>query len=151
MREVCDRYGVLLVFDEVLCGMGRTGRWHAWQAEMVVPDVQVVGKGLAGGYAEISAMILGYEIADAFENGSGNGAFNHGHTFQNYPRACVSALRTMMIIDEDNLLGNIQEKGDLLRRKLRDGLSSHPNVGDIRGVCGFQGVRTNILYQHHSG
>jgi adenosylmethionine-8-amino-7-oxononanoate aminotransferase len=151
MKEVCAKYGVLLMFDEVMCGIGRTGNWHAWQEEDVVPDIQLVGKGLAGGYAEISGMLIGHKIAKALFSGPGDGLFNHGHTFQNFPKACAAALRNLEIIDEDNLLENIQEMGELLRLKLVEGLQSHPHVGNIRGTCGFRGVSIMVTCHHDSG
>ncbi|KAF2827987.1 aminotransferase, class III [Ophiobolus disseminans] len=131
MREVCDKYDILLIFDEIMCGLGRTGYMHAWQKSGVVPDIQLIGKGLAGGFAEISGMLVGHKVAKAFK-GSGE-AFAHGHTFQNHPLACAMALATLKIIDEDRLLENVRQKGPILARKLRERLGSHPYVGDIRG------------------
>jgi adenosylmethionine-8-amino-7-oxononanoate aminotransferase len=140
MREVCDRYGVLLIFDEVMCGMGRTGYTHAWQKEGVAPDIQTTGKGLAGGFEQISAMLVSPKISDAFEFGPGSGAFSHGHTFQNFPAACAAGLEVQKIIQEENLLQNVKEKGARLSKLLRKRLANHPNVGDIRGVGLFWGV-----------
>ncbi|KAH7389912.1 pyridoxal phosphate-dependent transferase [Pyrenochaeta sp. MPI-SDFR-AT-0127] len=140
MREVCDKHGIILVFDEVMCGMGRTGKLHAWQHEGVVPDVQLIGKGLAGGFQAISGMLVGAKIVDAFENGSANGAFNHGHTFQNFPLACAAALAVQKIIQDDHLLDNVKAKGQSLEKKLRKRLGGHRNVGDIRGKGLFWGI-----------
>lgn len=140
MREVCDRYGVLLIFDEVMCGMGRTGYMHAWQKDGVAPDIQTTGKGLAGGFQQISAMLVSPKISDAFEFGPGSGAFSHGHTFQNYPLACAAGLEVQKIIQEENLLHNVKDKGTRLSKSLRKRLANHPNVGDIRGVGLFWGV-----------
>ncbi|KAH6644540.1 omega-amino acid-pyruvate aminotransferase [Boeremia exigua] len=140
MREVCDRYGVLLIFDEVMCGMGRTGITHAWQKEGVAPDIQTTGKGLAGGFQQISAMLINSKVSDAFEFGPGSGAFSHGHTFQNYPLACAAGLEVQKIIQEENLLQNVKEKGARLSKLLKKRLGRHPNVADIRGAGLFWGI-----------
>ncbi|EAT90232.2 hypothetical protein HBI56_046540 [Parastagonospora nodorum] len=140
MKSVCVKYGVLLILDEVMCGLGRTGYHHAWQEENVVPDIQMVGKGLAGGYAMISAVLFGHDIVNAFRYGPGNGAFAHGHTFQNFPRACAAGLKVQQIIEDGNLIGNVRKMGALLRNKLEQGLKYHPFVGDIRGQGLFLGI-----------
>jgi adenosylmethionine-8-amino-7-oxononanoate aminotransferase len=140
MKRICHKYGVLLILDEVMCGMGRTGFLHAWQEENVVPDVQIVGKGLAGGYANISAVLFGHKLVNAFEHGPGNGAFAHGHTFQNFPLACATGLAVQKIVRDEGLVANVREKGALLRQKLEMRLSSHRYVGNIRGKGHFQGV-----------
>ncbi|KAF3050063.1 hypothetical protein E8E11_009176 [Didymella keratinophila] len=140
MRDVCDRYGVLLIFDEVMCGMGRTGYLHAWQKDNVAPDIQTVGKGLAGGFQQLSAMLVSPKITDAFEHGPGSGAFSHGHTFQNYPLACAAGLEVQKIIQEENLLQNVRTKGNRLSKLLKKRLGDHPNVGDIRGAGLFWGI-----------
>jgi adenosylmethionine-8-amino-7-oxononanoate aminotransferase len=141
MREVCDDYGVLLIMDEVMCGMGRTGYLHAWQKENVVPDIQLVGKGLAGGFQPLSAMLIRKNIADAFQNGPGSGAFIHGHTFQNFTWACAAGLEVQKIIEKENLIQNVRVQGRALSGKLRERLGNHQNVGDIRGEGLFWGVR----------
>jgi adenosylmethionine-8-amino-7-oxononanoate aminotransferase len=136
MKSVCKKYGVLFILDEVMSGMGRTGYMHAWQDEDVVPDIQLVGKGLAGGYAAISAMLVGPVITDAL----GEAAFAHGHTFQNFPAACAAGLAVQQIVRDDNLLENVRDKGDKLMKKLMTRLSDHPNVFDIRGKGLFLGI-----------
>ncbi|KAF1914643.1 pyridoxal phosphate-dependent transferase [Ampelomyces quisqualis] len=133
MREVCDDYGVLLIFDEIMCGMGRTGYLHAWQEENVVPDIQVVGKGLAGGFEAVSAMMIGHKVINAFRNGSSNGAFAHGQTFQNSPKGAAAALETQRIVVDEKLLENVRDKGPRLQQKIRERLGHHRYVGDIRG------------------
>lgn len=140
MRTVCDRYDVLLIFDEVMCGMGRTGYLHAWQKDNVAPDIQTVGKGLAGGFQQLSAMLVSPKITDAFEHGPGSGAFSHGHTFQNYPLACAAGLEVQKIIQEENLLQNVRTKGTRLSKLLKKRLGDHPNVGNIRGAGLFWGI-----------
>jgi adenosylmethionine-8-amino-7-oxononanoate aminotransferase len=139
MRNVCDKYGILLIFDEVMCGMGRIGHLHAWQKWGVVPDIQLVGKGLAAGFAEISGMLVNHKVANAFKHSKE--VFAHGHTFQNFPLACAAALATQKIIKTDDLLANVQRKGLLLGKKLNERLGTHRYVGDIRGEGLFWGVR----------
>lgn len=141
MKSVCRRHGVLFILDEIMCGMGRTGSLHAWKAENVVPDIQVIGKGLAGGYADISGLLCSSEIFDAF--GQGKTAFNHGHTFQNSPRNCAAALAVQKVIREEGLLQNAREMGDLLSQKLKTRLLPHRYIGDIRGKGLFWGVRVS--------
>jgi adenosylmethionine-8-amino-7-oxononanoate aminotransferase len=136
IKRVCRKYGVLLILDEVMCGMGRTGKLHAWQEEGVAPDIQLLGKGLAGGYAPLSAMLVGPLISDAF----GENAFAHGHTFQNFPAACAAGHAVQKIIRDDNLLANVKDKGEKLRKKLMARLGEHPHVGNLRGPGLFQGV-----------
>ena len=144
---------MLLILDEVMCGMGRTGFMHAWQGDMharpgedVVPDILLVGKGLAGGYAAISAMLLSPEITDAIESGPG---FNHGHTFQNSAQGCVAGLTVMDIIEMDNLLENVRAKGKVLRKQLNKRLGGHRYVGNIRGRGLFIGVSVQWLSAGH--
>lgn len=138
VRKVCDRHGVLLIFDEVMCGMGRTGYLHAWQKWGVAPDIQLIGKGLAGGAAEISGMLVGEKVAKAFAR-TGD-AFAHGHTFRNFPLNCAVALATQEIVRDESLLQNVREKGPILERKLQLRLGHHRYVGDIRGMGSFWAV-----------
>lgn len=142
MKDVCTKHGVLIIFDEVMCGMGRTGFLHAWQAENVVPDIQIVGKGLAGGYAQISAMLISKHLSEALE--ASKSAFNHGHTFQNSPIPCAAALAVQEFIRDRELVSNIAYKGTMLREKLEQTIGGHRYVGNIRGVPGFIGVRFRI-------
>lgn len=139
VKDVCVRHGVHLIFDEVMCGMGRTGYLHAWQMENVVPDIQIVGKGLAGGYAQISALLISKPLTDILESND-KSAFNHGHTFQNNPQACAAALAVMKYIGDNNLISNISQRGIMLRHRLVRALASHRYVGDIRGTAGFIGI-----------
>ncbi|KUI64755.1 hypothetical protein VM1G_00418 [Cytospora mali] len=138
MRSICDRYGALLILDEVMCGMGRTGSLHAWQQEGVVPDIQCIGKGLAGGYQPCSAILVSRRIAD--EMARAGATFTHGHTFQNHAVVSAAALAVQRIIQRDNLLENVGEQGRHLGALLRQRLGSHPHVGDIRGRGLFWGV-----------
>ncbi|KAH6693670.1 aminotransferase class-III [Plectosphaerella plurivora] len=131
MKAVCDKYGALLILDEVMSGMGRCGSLHAWEQEGVIPDIQTIAKGLGGGYAPISGMLINHRVADALEQGSG--AFSHGHTYQGYPVSCAAALEVQRIIREENLVENVKETGELLGNLLHKHLDGHPNVGDVRG------------------
>ena len=131
IKAVCDRYGALLIFDEIMCGMGRTGTLHAWEPEGVVPDIQAVGKVLGSGYAPISALLVGHRVFAALKQGSGY--FAHGQTYQSLPPSCAAALQVQRIIQEENLLANVVEMGNYLECLLRQRLSHHPYVGDIRG------------------
>jgi hypothetical protein len=131
IREICDRHGVLLILDEVMCGMGRTGTLFAYEQEGVVPDMVVVAKGLGGGYQPIGAVLVSAKIFDAISGGSG--FFQHGHTYLGHPIACAAALAVQRTVQKENLLVNVQRQGVALRRALDERLEHHPNVGDIRG------------------
>ena len=131
MKEVCDRHGALLIFDEVMCGMGRTGTLHAWEQEDVVPDIQAVGKGLGAGYGTISALLIHDRVIAGLKAGSGS--FQHGQTYQCHPLCCVAALEVQRIIQEQDLIKNARTMGDYLGSLLQDRFKSHPNVGDVRG------------------
>jgi adenosylmethionine-8-amino-7-oxononanoate aminotransferase len=131
VRRICDRHGALLILDEVMCGMGRTGTTHAWEQEGVTPDLQTIGKGLGGGYQPIAGLLLAERIVSALSAGSGS--FVHGHTYQAHPVACVAALEVQRIIREQDLLANVRAMGRLLEVRLRERFAAHPRVGDIRG------------------
>jgi len=131
VRAVCDRHGALLVLDEVMCGMGRTGTTHAWEQEGVAPDIQVVGKGLGGGYQPIAGILVAGRIVAAIRGGSGG--FMHGHTYQAHPVACAGALEVQRIIREDALVANVRRMGGRLEQALTERLGNHPHIGDIRG------------------
>ena len=131
IRSICDRYGVLLILDEVMCGMGRTGTLHACEQEGVAPDLMALAKGLGGGYQPIGAVMLSNRIAQAFANGSG--AFQHGHTCMGHPMAAAAALAVQDVIRRDRLLANVVKMGARLERRLNERFAQHPFVGDIRG------------------
>jgi len=138
IREICDRYGVLLIFDEVMCGMGRTGTLFACEQEGVTPDILVIAKGLAAGYQPIGAVLAREEIYQAFLEGSGK--FLHGHTFMGHPIACAAGNAVLEVIEQENLLQNVRERGRQLKLVLRQRLCDHPFVGDIRGRGLFVGL-----------
>lgn len=145
MKSICTKYGALFILDEVMCGMGRSGSLHAWQAENrdeqghdCVPDIQTIGKGLGGGYQPVAAVLIGQKIVKALKEGSG--AFLHGQTYQAFPVACAAALTVQQIIKRDNLLENVRVQGAYLAYLLHKKLDSHPHVGDIRGMGLFWGI-----------
>jgi adenosylmethionine-8-amino-7-oxononanoate aminotransferase len=131
VRSICDRHGALLILDEVMCGMGRTGSMHAWQQEAITPDIQVIAKGLGGGYQPIGGILINDRIVRALANGSGG--FLHGQTYQAHPVACAAALEVQRIIREDDLIANVRVMGQRLETALTDRFGNHRHVGDIRG------------------
>jgi adenosylmethionine-8-amino-7-oxononanoate aminotransferase len=131
IREICDTHGVLLILDEVMCGMGRTGTRFAFEQEGIVPDMVALAKGLSAGYAPFGALLLADKIHRAIENGSK--AVMHGHTFMGHALGCTAALAAQRYIDDNNLLEAVRERGAYLERKLKERFGQHPNVGDIRG------------------
>ncbi|MGA7327516.1 MAG: aspartate aminotransferase family protein [Rhodomicrobium sp.] len=131
IRSICDRYGVLLILDEVMCGMGRTGTLHACEQERIAPDLLIIAKGLGAGYQPIGAVLLARRIFEAFSKGSG--FFQHGHTYMGHPMAAAAALAVQEIISRDSLLENVQEMGSRLGRRLKERFGDHRQVGDIRG------------------
>jgi adenosylmethionine-8-amino-7-oxononanoate aminotransferase len=139
MKAICEKYGALFILDEVMSGMGRCGTLHAWEDEGVVPDLQTIGKGLGGGYAPVSGLLIGEKIVQAMDKGTG--VFRHGQTYQGHPVACAAALAVQKIIKEENLLENVRAMGTYLEKQLRARLEAHPNVGNIRGKGLFWGVR----------
>ncbi|MDO5643286.1 MAG: aspartate aminotransferase family protein [Paracoccus sp. (in: a-proteobacteria)] len=138
IREVCDRYGVLLILDEVMCGMGRTGSIFAQAQEGVSADITTIAKGLGGGYQPVGAVLLSGHIHDAFANGSG--LFQHGHTYIGHPVAAAAADKVVEIIARPGLMDHVTAMGARLQAGLEDTLSDHPNIGDIRGRGLFRGI-----------
>jgi adenosylmethionine-8-amino-7-oxononanoate aminotransferase len=138
VRELCTRHGVLLILDEVMCGMGRCGTLHACEQEGVVPDLLAIAKGLGGGYQPIGAVLAQRRIVEAFARGSG--LFQHGHTYLGHPVACAAALAVQRVIHRDGLLAQVQRLGLGLRERLRAAFGRHPQVGDIRGRGLFQAI-----------
>jgi len=138
VRDICDRHGALLILDEVMCGMGRTGTRHAWEQEGIAPDIQAIAKGLGGGYQPIGAMLASGAIIDTIRQGSG--AFQHGHTYLAHPMACAAALGVQQVISEERLLDNVKVLGAHLERRLTERFGNHRHVGDIRGRGLFQAI-----------
>ena len=138
IRELLDRHGILLILDEVMCGMGRTGTLYACEQEGVVPDIVTIAKGLGAGYQPIGAMIVHRCVVEAVRRGSG--FFQHGHTYMGHPTACAAALAVQEVIAEDDLLARVRRMGELLAQRLADRFGQHPHVGDIRGRGLFRGL-----------
>lgn len=138
VREICDQYGVLLIFDEVMCGMGRTGTLYACEQEGVTPDILICAKGLGAGYQPIGAALATEKVYGAIRDGSG--AFQHGHTYMGHPVACAAALAVQTVIEEEGLLANVRAMGDRLNGALQERFGNHHHVGDIRGRGLFQAI-----------
>lgn len=138
IREICDRHGVLLILDEVMCGMGRTGSLFACEQEGVVPDLLCMAKGLGAGYQPVGAVMLSDAIYAAIRDGSG--AFQHGHTYMGHPMACAAALAVQRVIEEEDLVARVRQMGAVLSDRLTERLGNHRHVGDIRGRGLFMGI-----------
>lgn len=138
IRAICDKYDVLLILDEVMCGMGRTGHLFACDHDGVKPDMIAIAKGLGAGYQPIGALLVSDRIFNALDAGSG--FFQHGHTYLGHPTACAGALAVMHEIEEQNLLPAVHQRGEALRASLTDRFGAHPHVGDIRGRGLFMGL-----------
>ena len=138
IREICSKYGVLMILDEVMCGMGRTGTLFACEQDGVSPDIICIAKGLGAGYQPIGATLVSQEVYRAFSEGSG--AFQHGHTYMGHPMACAAALAVQRKVRDAGLLDNVRRMGAALVDELHDRLGNHPHVGDIRGRGLFLGI-----------
>lgn len=138
IRAICDKYGVLLILDEVMCGMGRTGSLYACEQDGVVPDLLTIAKGLGGGYQPVGATLLSDRIYQAFSQGTG--FFQHGHTYMGHPMAAAAALAVQKVIARDKLLDNVQVMGAHLHDRLQAAFGQHAHVGDIRGRGLFQAI-----------
>lgn len=138
MREICSRHGILLIADEVMCGMGRTGALFASAQEGIEPDLICIAKGLGAGYQPIGATLVSEDIISTLRNGSG--FFQHGHTYIGHATACAAALAVQQRIESDHLLDNVSLMGEKLQQALILALGDHPHVGDIRGRGLFRGI-----------
>jgi len=138
IREICDRRGVLLIFDEVMCGMGRTGSLFACEQEGVAPDLLTIAKGLGAGYQPIGALLASEKIYRAIREGSG--FFQHGHTYMGHPVACAAALAVQRAIRDEGLLARVREIGEMFERALIGRFGNHHHVGDIRGRGLFRAI-----------
>lgn len=137
LRALCDRYGCLLIMDEVLSGMGRTGEWFAYQHFGVVPDILALAKGLGSGYYPIAAMMARQELVDVV---SGSGGFMHGHTYAGNPLACATGLAVINVMETEGLVSNALEQGTYLRLKLDQLADKYDCIGNVRGIGLLQGV-----------
>ena len=138
IREICDRYGVLLILDEVMCGMGRVGQLFACDADGVTPDILCIAKGLGAGYQPIGAMLCTNRIYQAISDGSG--FFQHGHTYLGHPVACATSLAVVKAMLGRGLIPRVKQQGDALQQALIDQFGQHPHIGDIRGKGLFRGM-----------
>ncbi|WP_431822889.1 aspartate aminotransferase family protein [Burkholderia sp. F1] len=138
IRSVCDKYGVLLILDEIMSGMGRTGYLFACEEDGVAPDLLTIAKGLGAGYQPIGATLVSDEIYRTIVGGSG--FFQHGHTYIGHATACAAALEVQRVIAEERLLDNVKARGEQLRALLRERYAQHPHIGDVRGRGLFVGV-----------
>ncbi len=138
IREICDRYGVLLVLDEVMCGMGRCGTLFASEAEGIAPDMVCIAKGLGAGIQPIGATLVSAKIYSAIEQGSG--FFQHGHTYLGHAAACAAGVAVLKEMERNSLLANVNAMGAKLKSALEARFGQHPNVGDVRGRGLFLGI-----------
>ena len=138
VRDICDSHGLLLIFDEVMCGMGRTGSMYACQFDGVSPDLLVMAKGLGAGYQPIGAMLVSRDIYSTIAEGSG--FFQHGHTYMGHAAACAAGVAVQQVIRDEGLLARVDEQGEKLTQALTERFGNHPHVGDIRGRGLFIGL-----------
>jgi len=138
IRDVLDRHGALLIADEVMCGMGRTGTTYAIEQEAVIPDLVTIAKGLGGGYQPIGAVLAHKRIITPIREGSG--FFQHGHTYIGHPMAAAAALAVQKVIERDHLLDAVRARGAYLEGRLQDAFGQHAHIGDLRGRGLFRGV-----------
>ncbi|MCP4980479.1 MAG: aspartate aminotransferase family protein [Gammaproteobacteria bacterium] len=138
IREICNQYGLLLILDEVMCGMGRTGSLYACDQDGIAPDIMTIAKGLGAGYQPIGAMLCSDQIYRAIEQGSG--FFQHGHTYIGHPVACAAAHAVVQKIMDRRVLDRVLAQGVRLHKALLDKFGDHPNIGDIRGRGLFFGL-----------
>lgn len=138
IREICDKYGVVMILDEVMSGMGRTGYLFACEEDGVTPDIVCIAKGLGAGYQPIGATLVTEKVYDTFVSGSG--AFQHGHTYMGHPTACAGALAVQKKIESHDLLAAVKRQGLALVEKLHERFGNHAHIGDIRGRGLFLGI-----------
>jgi taurine--2-oxoglutarate transaminase len=136
LRELCDKYDILLIVDEVMTGFGRTGEWFSVDNWNVVPDILTFAKGATSGYLPLGGVVVSSKIADHFED--------HmlwcGLTFSGHPMSCAAALATIEVYEQENLIENSKRMGSLVLQELQNMADRHPSVGDVRGVGLFCGV-----------
>jgi len=138
IRDICDQYGVLLILDEVMCGMGRTGTLYACDQDGIAPDILCIAKGLGAGYQPIGAALCSTKIYGAIEQGSG--FFQHGHTYLGHPMAAAAANAVLDVFFDQGVLDQVTPLGQDLQSRLEQAFGQHPNVGDIRGRGLFRGI-----------
>ncbi|MEO3414608.1 aspartate aminotransferase family protein [Roseovarius sp. CAU 1744] len=138
IREICDQHGILLILDEVMCGMGRTGSFFACEQDGISPDIVTIAKGLGAGYQPIGATLCTRKIYQAIEDGSG--FFQHGHTYVGHPTACAAADVVVSKLTDGGMTGRAKIMGAKLDEALKTAFGQHPHIGDIRGRGMFRGI-----------
>jgi len=138
IREICNQYGVLLILDEVMCGMGRTGHLFACEADEIAPDILCIANGLGAWYQPVGAMLCSGEIYDTIADGSG--FFQHGHTYLGHPVATAAGLAVVGALIDRKLIDRVNVLGDLLDSSLKEKFGQDPHIGDIRGRGLFRGL-----------
>lgn len=138
IKQICEKYGVLLILDEIMCGIGRTGSLFACEQDGITADIITIAKGLGAGYQPIGAMLCSKTIYDAITNGSG--FFQHGHTYLGHATACAASLAAQKFIESEGLIANVNDKGAKLMAAFQARFADHPFVGDIRGRGLFQAI-----------
>ncbi|MBI5114916.1 aminotransferase class III-fold pyridoxal phosphate-dependent enzyme [Candidatus Poribacteria bacterium] len=136
LREICDKWGVLMIADEVMTGFGRTGKWFAMDHWNVVPDIMTMAKGITAAYMPMGATVVRKHIGDRFKEQF----FSHGATYAGHALACATAIRVVRIYQEDNLIENAAKMGKYLLEKALELKDKHPSVGDVRGLGLFVGL-----------
>ncbi|WP_417578766.1 aspartate aminotransferase family protein [Nitrincola sp.] len=137
VRALCDRFGCLLIMDEVLSGIGRTGEWFAWQHWGICPDILVLAKGMGAGYYPVAGIMAKAELVDQVQN---QGGFMHGHTYAGNPLACATGLAVIRAMHNENIVDNVREQGVYLRQQLELLKTRYDFIGDVRGIGFLQGV-----------
>lgn len=131
IREICDEHNILLIADEIMCGMGRTGTFYAHEQDGFLPDIVTLAKGIAGGYQPLAATIARAKVYESIAQDGNN--FDHGHTYAGHAAACAAGVAVIGVIEDQNLLDNVVNQGEALHKALMDAFQDHPNIGDIRG------------------
>jgi taurine--2-oxoglutarate transaminase len=130
LRAICDKYGIMLIADEVMAGFGRTGAWFSVDHWKVVPDLMTMAKGLTSAYVQLGAVGMRRHIAEHFQTNF----FYGGLTYNSHPLACAAAIATISVYEEDNLIENARRMGELMRGLLEDLQQRHPSVGATRNI-----------------
>ena len=138
IREICSKYDILLISDEIMCGTGRTSTFFAHEQDNFLPDIVTLAKGIAGGYQPLAATIARAHIHETLSLDGKN--FDHGHTYTGHASACAAGLAVINVIDEQKLLERVKIQGDKLQSALNSAFSDHPHIGDIRGRGLFRGI-----------
>ena len=146
MREICDRYGILMIADEVMAGFGRTGKWFAVDHWDVVPDLITMAKGLTSAYVQLGALGMRRKYAEHFENN----VFYGGLTYNSHPLACATALATIEVYEEENLIERAAQMGEVLKLHLATLAARHPSVGATRSI-GLFGIVELVRNREHHG